>query len=233
MNNQFTRTQLLFTDPIYKKITEKKIIIFGVGGVGGACVDALVRMGFKSITFVDYDTVNETNLNRQVFTNIANIGMYKCLALENHILEINKDIKIDYKIKKLTDNLEDFNLCDFDFVIDAIDSITSKLNLIEFCYNNSIPIVSSMGTGNRINASELAIMDIYETNYDPLAKVMRRELRKRNVKKLRVVSSTAPAYCKSIQEVNKAKPTPLSVSYVPPVSGYLMVSEVINTLMRG
>lgn len=232
MNNQFSRTIGIFTKDKYEFITSRKIIVFGTGGVGSSAIEAIVRFGFNTISFVDYDRVDESNLNRQIFTKRSNIGMFKCLAIRDRILEINPNIEINYHIKKLTDNMEQFNLKRYDFVIDAIDSVSSKLNLIEYCHNNKIPIISSMGTGNRIDANKLTVMDVFDTSHDPLSKIMRRELRKRGIKKLKVISSKELPCIKSKREEGSKRSSPFSVSFVPPVSGYLMVSELINDLME-
>lgn len=232
MNKQFSRTSGIFPEEKYKNLINKKVIVFGVGGVGGAAIEALVRFGFKTITFVDYDLVDESNLNRQIFTNRFNNGMYKCLAIKEAMLNINPNIKINYYIKRLTSNFSDFDLLSYDYVIDAIDTITSKINLIQYCYDNKVPLICSMGAGNRIDASKLAIMDIYETSYDPLSKIIRHELKKKGIKKQRVVSSREIPVSKSRRNEGSKKSTPFSVSYVPPVSGYLMVSEVIKYLME-
>ena len=233
MNNQFQRSERLLGSDLYRDLRKKKIIVFGVGGVGSAAIDAIVRMGFESVYFVDYDVVDISNLNRQIFTNLENVGMYKCIAMQNHIKKINKDIEVHYKIKKIMYNIEEFELEKFDYVIDAIDSITAKINLAHFCYNNNIPLISSMGSGNRLDANAMKVMDIFDTKYDPLSRVMRRELKSRGVKRLKVVSSDEKPYCKSIRLDNSTKSSPSSVSFVPPVSGYIMVSEVVKELIRG
>lgn len=233
MNNQFIRTRNLLGEEKYNKVISKKVIVFGVGGVGSATIEAFVRFGFKEITFVDYDKVDISNLNRQLFTTIDNVGMYKCLALRERINSINKQMKVNYLIKKLNKNIEEFQLEQYDYVIDAIDMITSKLDLIEYCSRNKINIISSMGTGNKVNPDSLKITDVYKTNNDPLAKVMRRELRKRRVKKLKVVSSDELPIIKSIRPDDKNKSTPFSASFVPPVSGYLMAGEVIRSFIEG
>ncbi|MDO5027050.1 MAG: tRNA threonylcarbamoyladenosine dehydratase [Tissierellia bacterium] len=230
MTNQFSRTLPIFPDGKYEKIIDKKIIVFGTGGVGSAAIESLVRFGFKSIAFVDYDRVDESNLNRQIFTDRKNIGMYKCLAMRDRIIEINPDIQVTYFIKRLGDDIEIFNLHDYDYVIDAIDTITSKINLIEYCNKEKIPLISSMGTGNRLDPCKLSIMDVYETSYDPLSKIMRHELKKRGIKKQKVVSSKEIPPIKSRRLEGGKKSTPFSVSYVPPVAGYMIASEVIKFL---
>lgn len=233
MIQQFSRTINLIGDSQYEKVVNKKVIVFGVGGVGSATIEALVRFGFKSITFVDYDRVDISNLNRQIFSKYANVGMLKCLAMKERIHEINDDIKVDYFIKKLVDNVDQFELSEYDYVVDAIDMITAKLNLIEYCHKNNIKIISSMGTGNRIRPDLLTITDVYKTKNDPLAKVMRRELKKRNVKKLKVICSEEIPITKSIRSENSSKSTPFSASFVPPVSGYMIAGEIIKTFIEG
>lgn len=232
MNSQFIRTLNLLGDKEYERVTNKKVIIFGVGGVGSACIEAFVRFGFKQIDFVDFDTVDISNLNRQLFTTLDSVGMFKCIAMKERIQSINKQIKVNYKIKKILKNVEDFNLKEYDYVVDAIDMITSKLNLIEYCYKNKINIISSMGTGNKINPDKLKVLDVYKTNNDPLAKVMRRELSRRKVKRLKVVSSDELPLKRSIRNDGASKSTPFSTSFVPPVSGYLMAGEIIKTFIE-
>lgn len=232
MNNQFSRTINLFGSETFSKIIEKKIIVFGVGGVGSAAIEALVRFGFKSIAFVDYDRVDESNLNRQIFTTRSNIGMYKCLAIKNRLEEINPDIIIDYKIKKILNNIEDFELNKYDYIIDAIDTVTAKINLIKYCNANKLNLISSMGTGNRLDVSSLKPMDIYQTSYDPLSKIIRHEIRLNGVNKQLVVSSTEKPLTKSFRAKGAKKSTPNSVSFVPPVSGYMMVSEIIKYFLE-
>lgn len=232
MNDQFSRTVNLFGQDKYELIKRKKIIVFGVGGVGSSAVEALVRFGFESITIVDYDRVDETNLNRQIFSNRSNIGMLKCLTMKERIKSINPDIKINYYIKRVSFSFEKFNLKEYDYVIDAIDSVGAKINLIDYCNKESIPIISSMGTGNRIDTSKLKVMDIFETKNDPLSKVIRRELRKRGISKQKVISSIELPRVKSKRENGARKSSPLSVSYVPPVAGYIMVSEIIKEIME-
>lgn len=232
MNKQFSRTIGLLGEKDFNKIVEKKIIVFGCGGVGAATIESLARFGLKSITFVDYDRVDESNLNRQVFTSRRNIGSYKCLALRDRIREINPEIKVEYKIKKILNNPEDFKLEDYDYVVDAIDTVTGKLSLIENCKKNSIKLISSMGAGNRLDPSKIKVMDIYDTKNDALARVMRRELRKRSIDSLKVVCSDEQAISKSIRNQTSNKSTPLSSSFVPAVAGYILAAEIIKDILR-
>lgn len=230
---QFERTIQVVGEDLFNELEDIKVIVFGVGGVGSATIEALTRMGLKEITIVDYDRVDLSNLNRQIFTTRDNVGMYKVLAERERLEAINPDIKVKYFIKKVNrDNLHKFKLEDYDYVVDAIDMVSSKLDLIYYCYKRKIKIFSSMGTGNKIDASNLKPMDIYSTAYDPLAKVMRRELKKRRIDKLKVISSTEIPLVKSKRKEGARKSTPGSMSYVPPISGYLMASEIFNDFMR-
>ena len=232
MNKQFSRTVGLLGQDDFNRIIDKKVIVFGCGGVGAATIESLARFGLKSICFVDFDRVDESNLNRQVFTTRENIGSYKCLALRDRIKEINTQIKVDYRIKKILNTPEDFKLEDYDYVVDAIYTVTGKLSLIDYCKKNSIKIISSMGAGNRLDPSKIRVMDIYETKNDALARVMRRELRKRSVNSLKVVCSEEKAIAKSVRNQTSNKSTPLSSSFVPAVAGYILAAEIIKDILR-
>lgn len=226
MNKQFSRTLSLLGQDNFDKLSGKKVIVFGAGGVGAAAIVALARMGLKEISFVDFDTVDISNLNRQIFTDYSNIGQYKCLALRDYIKTFNNQIKINYFIKKVLRDFEDFELENYDYVVDAIDLISAKINLIEICYNKGINIISSMGAGNRIDPGKIKIKDIFSTSYDPLAKVLRHELKKRGVKKLKVVCSEEQTLVKSVRVDGKNKSTPSSISYIPQAFGLFIAGEI-------
>lgn len=233
MTRQFERTIQVIGEDLFDQFSNLKIIVFGVGGVGSAAIEGLVRMGLKEITIVDYDRIDISNLNRQIFTTRDNVGMFKVLAERDRLLSINPDLRVKYYIKKIDmDSICLFDLDDYDYVVDAIDMVTAKIGLIDYCYKNKIKIFSSMGTGNKVDASNLKPMDLYKTNYDPLAKVMRRELKKRRVNKLKVISSTEVPLVKSKRRQGASKSTPGSMSYVPPISGYLMASEIFNDFLK-
>ncbi len=207
------------------------IIVFGVGGVGGYCAEALVRSGIGSITIVDYDRLDITNLNRQVIALHSTIGEVKVDVLKSRLLDINPSLRITTLEKRIyPENLLDFNLQDYDYVVDCIDTITSKISIAEYCYHNNIHLISSMGFGNKINPLDIKVSDINKTSACPLAKVMRRELRNRKIKKLKSVwSSEIPS--KRIVEENHGKRSPGSVSFVPSAAGIVIASEVIKDII--
>lgn len=185
---QFERTKLLIGQDGVDNLTNKKVIIFGVGGVGGYVADMLVRTGIGSICIVDFDVVNESNINRQVIALHSTIGMAKVDVLKQRLLDINPNCKIECLNKKLLpENVEIFNLNQYDYVIDCIDMVTSKIALIDFCYKNKINIISALGAGNRLGIPNFVVKDIYQTSYDGLAKVLRKKLKERHISKHKVV----------------------------------------------
>lgn len=232
---RFTRTKMVIGDSGLEKLQNAHVAVFGVGGVGSFAVEALARAGVGSITMIDFDTIVMTNLNRQLHALEDTIGQYKVEAMKERILKINPELKIN-ALKMLYNDetcTEIFNY-GFDYVIDAIDMVTWKLHLIEYCYNHQIPIISSMGTGNKMDPTQFKVADLYETSVDPLAKVLRNELRKRGVKKLKVVYSTeVPAKPERLDfnPENPRKQTPGSISFVPSVSGLILASQVVKDLI--
>lgn len=235
MNSYFERSALLLGEEALDKLSKKKIIIFGLGGVGGYCVEALVRSGIKSFTLVDNDVVSSSNLNRQIIATRKTIGRKKVEAMKERILEINDEVEVKVLDKfVLKDNIEEFNLENYDYVVDAIDTISGKISICEKCYQNNIPVISSMGAGNKLNPLMFEVSDIYNTSVCPLAKVMRRELKKRGVKKLKVVYSKEEALTPKtiIKNEENGKITPGSVSFIPSVVGLIIASEVIKDLIK-
>jgi tRNA A37 threonylcarbamoyladenosine dehydratase len=249
MLNQFSRTELLVGKDGVKKLENAKVAIFGIGGVGGYTVEALVRNGVGAIDIIDDDKVCITNLNRQLIATQKTIGKHKVDVMKERILEINpKAIVNTYQCFYLPENAHEFNFTQYDYIVDAIDTITAKIEIIMRAKEHGIPVISCMGAGNRLDASKVVITDIYKTQMDPLARVMRRELRKRQVKSLRVVTSTeAPTrpsedmalscrdncICPSDVERKcvERRDIPGSTSYVPAVAGLLLASEVIRDLL--
>lgn len=225
-----SRTIPLIGSDRFEQISQKKVIIFGIGGVGAAVAEALVRFGLKEITLVDYDTVSITNLNRQVFTNQQNIGMYKCLALRDYLLKINPKLICHYQIKRVMYNLDKLNLQAYDYVVDAVDSITAKVQLAKICYEQDINFIASMGTGNRLDPTLIQVMKLKDTSYDPMAKILRRELKRIGITDMKVVCSKEMPKRKSLRNELDKRSTPTSVSFVPPVAGYIIASDVIKTL---
>lgn len=232
MDSQFQRTELLLGSGAIKKLNNAKVCVFGVGGVGGYAVEALARAGIGKFVLVDNDTVNYTNLNRQIIATHKTIGMYKVDVMKERILDINPNAIVEvHKCFYLPENESDFNFSEYDYVVDAVDTVTAKISIIVNAKKNNIPVISSMGTGNKINPSMLEVSDIYKTTVDPLAKVMRLELKKRHINKLKVVYSKERPL-KPINEIKSecGKVTPGSTSFVPSSAGLLIASEVIKDI---
>ena len=190
MLNQFSRTQLLIGEEAIKKLSESRVAVFGIGGVGGYVCEALVRSGVGHFDLIDDDKVCLTNLNRQILATRKTVGKYKAEVMAERMQEINPeaDIRI-HKCFFLPENADDFPFDEYDYVIDAVDTVTAKLELIMRCKEKNVPVISAMGAGNKLDAGRMKIADIYETQVCPLARVMRHELRKCGVKKLKVVYS--------------------------------------------
>ena len=220
----------------FNKLKESHIIVFGLGGVGGYAVEMLARLGVGKIDIVDNDTVSNTNLNRQIIALNSTIGKYKTDLFEERIKEINKDcIVTKYTMFYDENNKDKIDFSKYDYVIDAIDSVKSKLNLIIYCINNNINIVSSMGMGNRIDPSLVKITDISKTEYDPLSKIIRKKLRENKINHLKVVySSERPINI--IYDINAEKKgsnyAPGSISLVPSTAGIMLASEVFKDLIK-
>lgn len=221
MKNAFSRMNGLFDENQIENIKNAKVIVFGVGGVGSYVVEALARAGVENITIVDNDIVDETNINRQLIATSKTVGMDKVEVSKNRILDINPNCNVN-AIKEFYDENSSIDLTNYDYIVDAIDSVKSKLFMIEFAKKNNINIISSMGTGNKLEPQKLQISDISKTSYCPLAKKIRTELRKKGINHLKVVYSTEEPKCKSVP--------PSTVSFVPGVAGLLISSEVIKDL---
>lgn len=228
MNDWLSRTRLLFSDEAIEKIKTAKIAVFGIGGVGGGIAEGLVRAGASCLTFVDKDIVEITNINRQIVALHSTIGMYKTEVMKQRALDINPDadIKIINKFF-LPENSAEFDLPQYDYVIDAIDNVTAKIEICILCYNNNVKCISCMGAGNRLNANEFRAADIYETQNDPLAKVMRRELKKRGILKQKVFYSPGKPL-PILKEDRSVKAG--SVSFVPHAVGLMIAGEVIKDI---
>ena len=224
MNDRFSRSYRVFGEDNMERIINSRVIVFGLGGVGGAAAEALARAGVGTLGIVDKDTVDITNINRQIIATDKTVGMNKTDALEERLVTINPDLKINkYNLFYLPETAEEIDLSEYDFVVDCIDNVTAKLELIERCEKLGVPIISSMGTGNKLHPEMLEIADINKTSVCPLARVIRRELKNRGVKKLMVVYSKE-------EPVSTQSRVPGSTSFTPPVAGYLMCSYVIRKL---
>ena len=227
MNEIFDRTARLIGEEKINLLKTKKVALFGLGGVGGGVFEALVRAGIGEIAVFDGDKIGESNINRQFLATSHNIGTLKTQAAFLRAEEINKDIKItQYPIFYTPDNSDEIDLSQFDYVIDAIDTVTSKIELIIRCKAQNIPIISCMGTGNKLNPALFEIEDLFKTSVCPLARVMRRELSKRGVKNLKVLYSREEPKSPICDD----KKTPASISFVPPVAGMIIAGEVICDL---
>ena len=227
------RTELLIGSDNIENLKNSNVIVFGLGGVGGATVEALVRAGIGNLSIVDFDTVDKTNLNRQIITTQSVIGKPKVEVAKDRILSINPNINLTiYNEKFLKENIDlFFKDKKYDYIVDAIDLVTPKLDLIEFATNLKIPIISCMGTGNKINPAKFKVADIKKTSVCPLAKVIRKELKKRRINKLKVVySNETPRKPFNLDGGQEKTKNVGSISFVPPVAGMLLASEVIKDI---
>jgi tRNA A37 threonylcarbamoyladenosine dehydratase len=248
MLNQFSRTELLLGKEAMEKLGEKRVAIFGIGGVGGYVCEALVRSGVTKFDLIDDDKVCLTNLNRQILATRKTVGQYKAEVMRDRMLEINP--QADITVRKcffLPENVDEFPFDEYDYIIDAIDTVTEKITLIMIANEKKIPIMSSMGAGNKLDPTRFKVADIYKTEMDPLAKVMRRELKKRGIKKLKVVFSDEkpirPIEDMSIScrthcicppgakhKCTERRDIPGSTAFVPAVAGLIIAGEVIKDL---
>lgn len=247
MANQFSRTQLLIGEQAVRKLAESRVAVFGIGGVGGYTVEALVRSGIGKIDIIDDDTVSLTNLNRQIIATHSSVGRAKVDVAEERIHDINPDCEVrKFKTFYTPETAGEFDFSQYDYVVDAIDTVTGKIELVMNAQKCGTPIISSMGMGNKINAAMIEVADIYKTSVCPLARVMRYELKKRRVKKLKVVYSKEQAmtpiaeesenYDKSTDTApetrtgNMKKSVPGSTAFVPSAAGLIIAGEIIKDL---
>lgn len=229
----FSRFELLVGEDNIQKLNQAHVIVFGVGGVGGYVVEALVRSGIGHITIVDNDVISLSNLNRQIIATQETIGQKKVDVMKKRILSIHPECDVTtLDMFYLPETANQIDLSQYDYVVDAIDTITSKIELAVRC-DQKIPLISSMGTGNKMNPALLQVSDIYKTSVCPLAKVMRRELKKRRVKHLKVVySQELPMKPYASDEITHKRVIPGSTSFVPSSAGLLIASEVIKDLLK-
>lgn len=248
MLNQFSRTQLIYGPEAMEKLAASRVAVFGIGGVGGYVVEALVRSGVGALDLIDDDKVCLTNLNRQIIATRKTVGKYKVDVAEERIHDINPDCVVrKYQTFYLPETADQFDFREYDYVVDAIDTVTGKLGIIEQAREAGVPVISSMGAGNKTNAALFEVADIYETSVCPLAKVMRRECRKRGIEKLKVVYSKEepkrPLEDMSIscrqhcicppgteRKCTQRRDIPGSTAFVPSVVGLIIAGEVINDL---
>lgn len=231
MDHEFSRTEKLIGKDALEKLASCRVAIFGIGGVGGYVMEALARSGVGHFDLIDNDTVNITNLNRQIIATHDTIGKFKVDVAKNRILSINPKAEVSvYKTFYLPENSYQFDFSSYDYVVDAVDTVTAKIEIVVNAETRNIPVISCMGTGNKLNPTLFEITDIYKTSVCPLAKVMRRELKKRGVKKLKVLYSKEEPIKQDID--SGEKPTPASISFVPSVAGLIIAGEVIKDLIE-
>ena len=228
MEEQFSRTIGLIGEENIEKIFNSKVAIFGIGGVGGYCAEALARSGIGHIDIVDNDIIAESNLNRQIVALKSTIGKYKVDVMKARIHDINPKAVVNaYKIFYLPENADEFDLSSYDYVIDAIDTVSAKLELIERAKMAGSPVISSMGAGNKLNPAAFQVADIEATSVCPLAKVMRKELKKRGIAGVKVVYSKETA----IKQNGEERAAPSSNAFVPAVCGLIIAGEVFNDII--
>lgn len=227
MENIFTRTETLIGEEALQKLKKSHVAVFGIGGVGGFVVEALARSGVGQLTLIDNDTVKESNINRQIIALHSTVGQNKTDAFEKRLLDINPSIKVNKKnLFFLPESSNEIDFALLDYVVDAIDTVSGKIAIAEKCNEHSIPLISSMGTGNKLDPTKFEITDINKTSVCPLARVMRYELKKRGIKKLKVLYSKEPPV------KNDNSRIPSSISFVPSVAGLIIAGEVIKDLIK-
>ena len=233
MDTQFSRLELLLGKENIEKLKNARIAVFGIGGVGGYAVEALARCGVGTIDLIDNDTVSITNINRQIIATHKTVDIPKTKAMAERIAEINPEIKtVQHDLFYSTDTADQIDLSVYDYVIDAIDTVSAKIELIIRCSELNIPIISCMGTGNKLDATKLEVCDIYKTSVCPLAKVMRYELKKRCIKKLKVVYSKEEPIKPTVQPQEFGRHIPASAVFVPACAGMILASEAIKDILQ-
>lgn len=235
MLNKFSRTELLIGKENVEKLNKSKVAIFGIGGVGSFVVEGLARAGVGNFVLIDHDIVSETNINRQIIATTKTIGMPKVEVAKERILEINPDAKVKIIKEFFMPDSKEILDNSIDYIVDAIDTVTAKIELVQRANKLNIPIISSMGTGNKLDPTKFEITDIYKTSVCPLAKVMRKELKQRGIKKLKVLySKEEPIKIKQISSQNQEtkKQVPGSISFVPSVAGLIIAGEVVKDLIN-
>ena len=238
MDPRFIRTEMLLGEAAMERLSASRVAVFGLGGVGGYVVEGLARSGIGSLDLIDNDTVALSNLNRQIIALDSTVGRYKTEAAKERVLAINPACRVTlHTCFFLPENADTFDFSAFDYIVDAIDTVAGKLAIIEKAQKAGVPVISSMGTGNKLSPAMLTVSDISETSYDPLARVMRRELKKRGITSLKVVWSKEEAIKPAFSPTGEDTPakgrrsTPGSTSFVPGCAGLILASEVVKDLI--
>lgn len=232
---QFSRTEILLGKEALDRLFHARVAVFGIGGVGGYVCEALVRSGVGAFDLIDNDTVSLSNLNRQIIATRRTVGQYKTDVMQERMLDINPEVDVRlHRCFFLPEYAQDFPFAEYDYIVDAVDTVTAKIELVMQAQTNRVPIISSMGAGNKLDGSRFQVADLYQTKVCPLAKVMRRELKKRGVQKLKVVYSQEEPLraCTdgSIGGETMLRSVPGSVAFVPSVAGLLIAGEVVKDL---
>ncbi len=231
MLEQFSRTQLLYGTPAMEHLANCRVAVFGVGGVGGYVVEALARSGIGAMDLIDNDKVCLSNINRQIIATLNTVGEYKVDAAEKRVHEINPECKVKtYKTFYLPDTQDQFDFREYDYVVDAIDTVTGKLTIIENAKKAGVPVISSMGAGNKVHPAAFEVADLYDTSVCPLAKVMRRECKKRGIDSLKVVYSKEEPIKPLEEKSDVRRAIPGSTAFAPSVAGLIIAGEIINDL---
>ena len=233
MEGKFSRTEMLIGNDGLEKLNEAKVAVFGLGGVGSFVCEGLARSGVGNFVLVDFDKIDESNINRQLIATVKTVGKYKVDLMKERILEINPDAKVEtHKEFYLEDCETDIIAGDLSYVVDCVDTIMAKIAIVCRCNDIGVPVISSMGTGNKLDPTMFEVADIFETSVCPLARIMKKDLRKRNIEKLKVVYSKEPAINTNDCEINQNRKYKVkgSVSFVPSVAGLIIAGEVIKDI---
>lgn len=233
VKEEFSRTAYVYGEDAIAKLQNCSVAIFGVGGVGGYICEALCRAGVGRIDIFDRDTVSVSNINRQIIALHSTVGRPKVEVMKDRMLDINPDCNVNaYNVFYLPENADDFDLSKYDYIADAVDTVAAKLEIATRAYNLKIPVISAMGAGNKTDPTRFEIADIYDTTVCPLARVMRRELKTRGIKKYKVVYSKEEPRKSGVTDPETGKAVPGSLSFVPSAMGLIMASEIINSILN-
>ena len=237
MKEEFSRTERLLGNEAMQNLNNARVAVFGVGGVGGYVAEALARSGVGALDLIDSDTVNLTNINRQIIALHSTIGRFKVDVMKERIADINPDCQVTvHRCFYLPENKDEFDFTQYTYVVDAVDTVAAKIQLILQAKEADVPVISSMGAGNKLNPAAFEVADIYKTSVCPLAKVMRRELKQRGIKHLKVVYSREEAIKPLEEEYQENTPgkrsTPGSVAFVPSVAGLIIASEIVKDIIK-
>ncbi len=233
MNQQFSRTATMLGEKAIEVLKTKRVAVFGVGGVGGYTVEALARAGIGTLDLIDSDTVQESNINRQIIALHSTVGQYKVDVAASRVKDINPECEVNvHKCFYLPETAEAFDFTKYDYIVDAVDTVTAKIDVVCRAKSLSVPVISAMGAGNKKDPTAFRVADIYSTKVCPLARVMRTSLKKRGIADLKVVYSEEEPFVSTQTDAETGKPIPSSLPFVPPVMGLIIAGEVIKDLLK-